>query len=209
MGTTTSKSVNYAISEWDFDIPNPFEKRLISDKDAKATRHVSRKRVVTPEEEIRLLTESGPLLQDLIVFGINTGLRLGEICNLTWDQIRGDEIHFNPDEQKNGKFGKRGLNSKAQTVMERQPRVGKFVFTKDEEKLRERYVQRMFRLAREKAGLDDVKFKDLRKTCGSRILAIGRMEDAKTQLGHSDIRTTQEAYAADSIESAKAVLEAI
>ena len=204
-----SKATNYAITEWDYEIMNPFDKRLISDRDSRAVRNVIRKRVVTPQEEIKLLTASEPDLQDIIVFAINTGLRLGEIVNLRWSQIVEDEIHFTPDEQKNGKFGKRGLNTRASKIVSRQSKNCEFVFSLNGKRLDLRRLQKRFAKARDKAGLPDVKFKDLRKTCGSRILAVGRMEDVKTQLGHSDIRTPQLHYAEDSIESAKAVLEAI
>lgn len=204
-----SKAVNYAIAEWDYHIPNPFEKRLISDKDARAVRHKTRKRIVSKQEEIRLLTASDPLLQDIIVFAVNTGLRLGEICNLTWEQLRENEIWFQPHENKAGRFQKRGLNSKARTVAERQPTVCEYVFTVNGGKVKERYVQDRFAAARDKAGLPDVRFKDLRKTCGQRLKDIAGIEAAKTQLGHANVRTTEEAYVEDNVGVIMDALEAI
>jgi len=42
--------------------------------------------VLSLGEEERLLSHCSPYLQDLIVFAINTGLRGGDILNLTWEE---------------------------------------------------------------------------------------------------------------------------
>lgn len=206
-----SKACNYAISEWDFAMPNPFARRTISDKDARAVSSVDRKRVITQAEQSALSLAAEPLLREIIEFAINTGLRLGEILRLRWDQLVGDEIHFKPEQQKNGRQGKRGMNAAALAVVNRQPEGSPLVFTRGGKAISKRWLQRRWEEARARANLPDVKFKDMRKTCGSRMLAAGngRMEDVKTQLGHSDIRTTQSAYATDSIDNAKAVLNRI
>ena len=210
-----SAACNYAISEWDYGIPNPFEKRLISKKDAAATKHLKKKkRIVTPQEEIRLRTACVPIAQDILTFAINTGLRLGEIADLRWDQIGldGGRILFKPEEQKNGKYGERGLNTKAKEVVERQPKIRdglKYVFTINGRKIKGRRITKMFMDARIATGLTDIKFKDLRKTCGQRIKNIAGIEAAKMQLGHSTVRTTEEAYVDDDIEVIREALEAI
>lgn len=44
-------------------------------------------RVVSPEEEERLVQNATPFIQDLILFALNTGLRVGEIFTFhgqTW-----------------------------------------------------------------------------------------------------------------------------
>lgn len=44
-------------------------------------------RIISREEEECLLAHCSPYLQDLIVFAINTGLRAGDILNLTWEEV--------------------------------------------------------------------------------------------------------------------------
>ena len=44
-------------------------------------------RVLSLEEERRPLSHCSPYLQDLILFAINTGLRAGDILNLTWEEV--------------------------------------------------------------------------------------------------------------------------
>ena len=43
--------------------------------------------VTEAEEERRLLRYCSPYLQDLVVFAINTGFRLGEILKLKWEEV--------------------------------------------------------------------------------------------------------------------------
>lgn len=206
-----SKACNYAIAEWDYSMPNPFAKRLISDKDARAVKGVKRKRVITREEQSAIESQAPPTVQDIVAFGVKTGLRQGEIIRLRWDQIFGNEIRFNPEDQKNGTHGKRGMDSTALEIVSRQPKVSEYVFTLNGNRWGQRHLQRLWSRARDLSGVENVKFKDLRKTCGSRMLGEGkaRMEDVKTQLGHNDIRTTQEVYAEDSIENAIEILERV
>jgi len=44
-------------------------------------------RVLSVDEEARLVSCCSPYLQDLLTFAINTGLRLGEILNLKWTEV--------------------------------------------------------------------------------------------------------------------------
>lgn len=44
-------------------------------------------RVVTAEEEKKLVENAAPFMQDLIGFGLNTGLRVGEIFSLRWSNV--------------------------------------------------------------------------------------------------------------------------
>ncbi|MER3357825.1 MAG: tyrosine-type recombinase/integrase [Hoeflea sp. D1-CHI-28] len=205
-----SAACNYAIAEWDYSMPNPFEKRLISRKDERAVRHKRRKRIVTPAEQKQLILRLSPLLQDLLLFSVLTGLRQREMIELRWDQLHGNQIHFEPEQQKNGTFGKQGLSKAAQEIIARQPDEGELVFTRNGKKIEQRWLQREYKKIREEVGIADTVWKDLRKTCGTRMLAAGgRIEDVKNQLGHSDVRVTQEVYAEDDIEGTLEVLERV
>lgn len=41
-------------------------------------------RVLSPQEDGKRIENAAPFMQDLIVFGVNTGLRVGEIFSLRW-----------------------------------------------------------------------------------------------------------------------------
>src|SRR5208282_4144419 len=44
-------------------------------------------RVVSPDEEGKLLRNAAPYIQDVIRFALNTGLRTGEIFTLRWSHV--------------------------------------------------------------------------------------------------------------------------
>ena len=46
-----------------------------------------RTRVLTPEEEVRLLLTSKPKLRAMIALSLNTGMRGGEVCALCWEWV--------------------------------------------------------------------------------------------------------------------------
>lgn len=196
-----SKAVNYAISEWGLDLINPFHKRLISRRDRLAKGR-SQPRVVTPTEEARLKMASPPWLRDVIEFALGTGMRQGEILDLTWGRVDGDTVYFRGGlDQKNGREGWRIMSAAAQAVVARQVQRCEYVFNLDGQRIARSRLHSWWHKARTKADCPDVKFHDLRKTFGSRMLESGAaMEEVQAQLGHSDIRTTQMIYAASPLE---------
>ena len=61
-------------------------------------------RVVSGEEEERLLRNAAPYIQDLIRFALNTGLRVGEIFSLRWSRWIWRKNILNIFAQKTGKI---------------------------------------------------------------------------------------------------------
>src|SRR5262245_26229245 len=74
-------------------------------------------RVLSVEEQERLLSHCSPYLQDLIVFAINTGLRAGDILNLTWEEVDLEASMIVPKVRKNRKLLEIPLNDDAQRVV--------------------------------------------------------------------------------------------
>ena len=74
-------------------------------------------RSLTEEEEARLLQCCSPYLQDLVTFAIHTGLRLGDMLNLKWEEvdIGQDAITFLV--QKTQRILEVHLNNEAATVV--------------------------------------------------------------------------------------------
>ena len=46
---------------------------------------------ISDDDETRLLESSPPYLRELILFAINTGLRCGDLLDLTWEEVDIDE----------------------------------------------------------------------------------------------------------------------
>lgn len=199
-----SAACNYAISEMNYDITNPFAGRLITTKDRKAK--TRRKRILSPGEVSAIIMAAEGICRDVVIFAANTGCRQAEILALGWHQIRGDELVFRPHEHKAGTHATSWLNDDAQRVLARQG-DGEHVFTLDGMPLQRRKLHAMWDFARRRSGVKDVLFHDLRRYVATQMLAAGAsMEAVKAQLRHADIRTTQSAYAQDQITIARDAL---
>lgn len=197
-----SAAVNYCRCELDWEVNNPFEGRLISKADAKASQ--PQKRTLSYAETAAVLLASHPMLRDIVEFALLTGFRQGEILGLDWERVVGDIVIFTPDCQKSGKFGKRALSEPALAILNRQPRKGNLVFHCDGERIRKETLGRWWRAALKAAGVTGTTFHDLRKTAGQRMLEAGAsMEAVQAQLGHDDVRTTQMWYVTPSIDLAR------
>jgi integrase len=169
----------------------------------------NRLRILSPEEEKKLVQNAIPYLQDLICFALNTGLRTGEIFSLRWSHVdlqRGilavfasktqtiREIPINSETRKVLEAWK--LNKKNEIVFYN-PQTGKpFVDLKTG-----------FALACERAGISDVTWHTLRHTFASRLVNSGvDIVTVKELLGHSSISVTMR-YAHTNIESKRAAVE--
>lgn len=197
-----SAAINYCRNEMNWELPNPFQGRLISKADARSVQ--KRKRVLTQREQSALLLALPPLGKDIARFALLTGFRQGEILSLTWERVVGDVVIFTPEDQKSRKFGKRVLSDEALAIVNRQPKVSPYVFSYKGQKIQKETLSRWWRAARASAGLEDVRFHDTRKTAGQIMLDAGAsLEGVQAQLGHDDLRTTQMWYVDPSLERAR------
>lgn len=200
----------YAISEWDYDMPNPFLGRLMSVKDRHA-RPPSTWEVLSRADEAKLLLGAKPIARDVIAFAIATGLRRGEILALRWDQIHGDVVTFRPDQQKAGRHSSRILSPVALAVLARQPEQGPLVFHENGKPIdRYRWHHHLWSPARRNAGLVGYQFHWLRKTCGQRMLDAGASIVAvQYQLGHASSRTTETTYVREPLDVVRQAVAAV
>lgn len=209
-----SKAVTYAIREWGYEVVNPFAGQLISTRDQKAIM-MREWRDLSPVEEKQLLLACEPLVRDIVAFALTTGMRQSEILRLNWHgtqsshypYISGDTVVFTPKAQKSNRFGKRILSDKALDIVARQPVVCDFVFSRLDHKIRRDTFHKLWNKGRTKAGLHDLRFHDLRKIAGQRMLEkTGDIVAVSYQLGHSDIRTTQKVYTREPLDRQRAAV---
>lgn len=135
----------------------------------------------------------------------NTGMRLGEIVNLTWNQIdlEGSKITVqNTDEfsTKSKKDRIIPINKTLHSILtNRIPKVininsNQYVFTRVRTlRLNEDFVSKKFKAAVREAELKDkIHFHTLRHSFASRLVQKGvSLYVVKELLGHEDIKTTQ------------------
>jgi integrase len=200
--SVASAAVNWAISDLGEDLVNSFLGRLISRRERSAL-PTPRKRSLSLSELSRLTVAAHPTMQNVITFAAYTGMRQSEILSLMWNRVEDGVVSLRPEDQKSGVYGYRAINKTAQRVLDSLPRRSLYVFTYRGEPIRRHQLNRWWQAAVKASGIEDARFHDLRRTCGTLLLDAGAsMEAVKTQLGHSDIRTTQNNYASDSIKQA-------
>jgi len=182
-----------AIREWGFNLPaNPIQ--MVSRPKVKASSF--RNRRLEGDEENRLLAacadDSNPYLKPMVQVAIETAMRRGELLSLTWDRVALNDCVASLPITKNGTPRDVPLSKKAVAVLSGLPRSidGRvFPFTSDNA------VSMTFRRACRRAGIEDLRFHDLRHEATSRIAE--RVTDVHTLAkitGHKSLQMLQRYY---------------
>jgi integrase len=173
-----------------------------------------RQRVLTRDEEVRLLaacTGARAHLRPLIILALDTGMRQGELFRLRWDDV----------DDAAGVIRIDAMNTKTLTARE-VPLTARAFAVLDE--VRDRppahaagrvfgitnNVSKSFTAVRQAAGLEDLRFHDLRHTAATRWVQGGLpLPEVARLLGHTNLTTTYRYTNADSttLRRAAAILD--
>jgi len=186
---------NVARKQWKWKIPNP-----ISDIELPKVNN-ARVRYLTDAEHVRLMTTLDHVeerwLKPFVIIALETGLRLSNICDLTWDEVNMSirMIVISAEKMKNKDYIGIPISEDAYNTfrdLQRIRSISSSVFHDNGEKLYPVKVQRAFRKVLKKAGIDDFRFHDLRHTFASSLVQSGvDMYAVQKLLGHRDSRMTQ------------------
>ncbi|MEW6570233.1 MAG: tyrosine-type recombinase/integrase [Nitrospirota bacterium] len=182
-------ALNLAIREWEWLDRNPFERVRIEKCNNKIERWM------TSEEEQRLLNASLPWLKEIITVALNTGMRQDEILSVKWSQVDFFRRTVTLLETKNKEKRTIPLNQIVLELLKVKSKVTSisgYVFTSHNgTKIDARNLLRAFYSARKKAGLQDVRFHDLRHTFATRLVQAGiNIYVVKELLGHKTLTMT-------------------
>jgi integrase len=161
-----------------------------------------RTRVLSDNEERRLLKalEKNEPVRQIVTLALNTGLRRGEIFNLAWTDIDFGRRTLIVQQSKSGKKRIVPMNATVTEMLKNMVRRGDLVFPSPRTGGKLIEIKRSFNRALKDAGIEDLRFHDLRHTAATRMADSGA--DAFTLmkiLGHSDIRmTSRYTHATDS-----------
>ncbi|MGE5443135.1 MAG: tyrosine-type recombinase/integrase [Ignavibacteriales bacterium] len=170
-----------------------------------------RERVLTLEEEERLIANSAPHLRPIILTAIHTGMRKGELLSLKWASVdlENNVITIEPTNTKSKKLKRIPVNSKLRKVLlEQKLKTGfsDYVFLNPlgEPYTRPYSLTTCFKNACRRAGIQGFRFHDLRHTAATRMVETGANIGAiKKILGHADINITMRyAHPEDSLREA-------
>ena len=149
-------------------------------------------RWLTEREEERLLPKCFSHLRPVVIVAIYTGMRKGELMDLTWDKIDFDKNTITVDRTKIGEGRRLPMNKTMKetllTLKLDRPDA-KYVFGKRDEPIGN--FKKAWNAAVRRAGIPQIRFHDLRHTFGTRLALKG--VDIKTimeLMGHKEISTT-------------------
>jgi len=157
-----------------------------------------KERVLTIDEEKRLLDASPKYLKDAIQLALNTGMRRGEILGLRWDWIDFNEnlITLPQTNTKNQEMRKVPVNQLIRKILlERKLLSGgsDFVFPSEESRTGHIYwLNRSFKRACRLADIEGLRFHDFRHTAATRLVEAGiPLHVVAKLLGHSTVKITE------------------
>lgn len=190
--------------EWEWCDANPVPAYLKRRKKRGLREAPARTRYLSHEEEASLFAHATPAVRTAIAFAIDTGLRREEQFELIWDKIdlQVGEILLDGN-TKSGKPRRVPLLPRSAQILAQLPRHirSPYVFCHGNG---DRYVnmEKGLKAAVRRAGLRALRWHDLRRTCGCRLLQNHSlsMEGVKEWLGHSSVLVTERAYAFLEIE---------
>lgn len=191
---------NLAVREWEWCRENPMHRVSMEPVRNEVDRWLS------AAEEDRLMGASSPWLREIIVFGLNTRMRQGEILNLLWQDVDFSRGILLVMKSKNGTRRTIPLNAKVYELLASKQAATKSsrgpVFTTPRgNALQVRFLVREFCEARDRAGIPDFRFHDMRHTFATRLVQRGvDLYKVQRLLGHKTSLMTQR-YAHHSPES--------
>lgn len=152
-----------------------------------------RLRWLTVDKIDNLLAEAARHLRPIISVAVFSGLRRGEIFSLLWENIDLINRIIEVVDSKNGDKRAIPMNATLFRTLNRLPRRidSPFLFPgRDGGRLTD--IKNSFQTARENAGLEDVRFHDLRHTFASQLVMAGAdLMTVKELLGHKTIKMTE------------------
>jgi integrase len=201
---------NLAFKKWDLVKSNPFEKVRLPSGETKRVRYLK------PDEEERLFAElekRGDWLTAVVIVARETGLRLTNVCELTWDQADLFKKAIEVDHTKNGRPVWVPMTENVLRELKNLNKVRTLetsrVFWVDGKPIHRYWVGRAFRSLCKRAGIENFRFHDLRHDFCSRLVQAGQPLHVVAELaGHSKITTTQR-YAHLSPEVKRQAIDAL
>lgn len=197
------KMLNLAVEEGYLE-ENPVKKvKLYSEKEN------LKERILTEEEERRLMETSSANLKSVLSVALNTGMRLGEILSLRWDQVDLGSRRIRVENTKSGKTRTIEVNTpllRELLELRRRDSRGPYLFFNPKTGKPLSTVKTAFKASCRRAGIEGLRFHDLRHTFASRLVKRGiDLITVKELLGHSTVKITERYTHSDEERKRKAV----
>ncbi|QWE16434.1 site-specific integrase [Polynucleobacter sp. AP-Nino-20-G2] len=195
-----SSIINHARREWGININNPV--LLIK----KPINPQSRSRVLNHEETNKLLDALKPTgrksiwMQPLVLLALETAMRRGELLGLRWEHIDLDRRTAYLEITKNGDSRIVPLSSVAIEILQAIPRcIDGRVFP-----INHAAVSANFDRARKRAGIENIRFHDLRRTAITALaMKLPNLIELSHVSGHRSLGVLKRYYQPNPVELAR------
>jgi integrase len=170
---------------------------------------IEKERIITPDEANKILAEIEKAdkryrhLRDIIIIGLNTAMRMGEILNMekAWVDLKAGIINVPRHSQKRGKKVKKvPINFVIRPILSKllkQNSESAYLFVNPKTNRPYTSIQNAWDTILDKAGIggkphiDKLRLHDLRHTCATNLARAGKDIKLIAQyLGHADVKTT-------------------
>ena len=129
-------------------------------------------------------------LEPMVMLALNTGLRRGELLQLEWESVKRNKIIVKGKTAKSKQTREVPLNAEAKSILKEWRADSRYVLPGPQGKPM-KHIKRSWATVRKAAGLQSVRFHDLRHTFATRVLQRGAdIRTVQALLGHADIATT-------------------
>ena len=198
---------NLAINSWELIEETPFAKIKIPRGDVRRVRYLSE------DEEKRLFAVLSPCLVPIVTIARETGLRLSNIANLTWEQVNFFNRMIIVETTKNGDPVGIPMTEKVNLALRDLNKIRRldsdYIFGKNGKPFSRWWISKSFKKVCKKAGIENFRFHDLRHDFCSRLVQRGvDLYTVAALAGHRNLKTTQR-YAHLSPEKLKSGIEAL
>jgi integrase len=169
--------------EWELLSKNP-----VASKSVRFDKEKSRERTLEDDEFSRLLDACSGHLYQIVTMALNTGMRVGEILGLKWEDIKLDQGKIEVKHTKNDEDRIIPISLFLHQMLESMPRRSGYLFL-NRDGGRIGTIKTAWGNALRRADIDDFRFHDLRHTVASRLARAKVPESVIAMiLGHK--RTT-------------------
>lgn len=176
--------------DWGYAYENPVKKvKLFNEENRR------RCRTLTPAEIEALLAHCRSPLKETVLLALNTGMRIGEIMALRWEDVFFNEDYIYVRDSKSGRSRKVPINRVSRdALISLQNRAGGsgFVFPNPRTGSFVKYPRKAFMNACARAGISGLRIHDLRHQAASAMVQAGvDLHTVSKILGHSTIKLTE------------------
>jgi integrase len=150
-----------------------------------------KERILSSAESEKLIEASSADLKPVLIIALNTGMRRGEILSLRWDDVDLRKGFIFIKDSKSGQSRNIPINERVFETLKSLPQNSDFVFFNPGTNGHIQDVKTAFKGACRRAGIQGLRFHDLRHTAASWMVEAGvDLVTVSKILGHSSIQMT-------------------